>query len=129
MEYMAYCVPIVSFDLIETRVSAGESAIYVESGDVDGFARAWSGLLDDRAERIRLGELARERVTSELDWAPQGAKYVDVWRRLLGDPAAGPAVGTRPEPAAPNGKEFVPLDDPESLASFIGDRGRAESSS
>ena len=30
MEYMAYAKPIVSFDLKETRFSAGEAAVYVK---------------------------------------------------------------------------------------------------
>jgi len=126
MEYMAYCVPIVSFDLVETRVSAGESAIYVESGDIDGFAREWERLLDDRDERVRLGELARQRVASELDWAPQGAKYVDVWRGLLGDPAGGEPAKPRPAALALGDRAFIDLDDHARLVSYIGDRGRAE---
>ncbi len=34
MEYMAYELPLVAFDLRETRVSAGEAAVYVEPNDV-----------------------------------------------------------------------------------------------
>jgi glycosyltransferase involved in cell wall biosynthesis len=48
MEYMAYALPTVSFDLVETRVSAGESARYVMDGDLPGFARAWDELLRRR---------------------------------------------------------------------------------
>ena len=33
MEYMAYALPSVAFDLLETRVSGGESVLYVPSGD------------------------------------------------------------------------------------------------
>jgi hypothetical protein len=33
MEYMAYCMPSVAFDLLETRISAADRALYVSSGD------------------------------------------------------------------------------------------------
>jgi glycosyltransferase involved in cell wall biosynthesis len=129
MEYMAYCVPIVSFDLVETRVSAADSAVYVAPGDIDGFAGEWQRLLDDRDERIRLGRLARRRVSTELDWAPQGEKYVGVWSRLLGVAPVDRIGEDRPVPEAPGGRHFVSLDDEVALASFIGDRGRPDSSS
>ena len=84
MEYMAYGMPIVSFDLAETRVSAADSAVYVESEDVGAFARAWVQLLDDPEDRVRRGVFARERVSRELDWRPQAQAYVDVWSQVLG---------------------------------------------
>ena len=34
MEYMAYGLPAVAFDLVETRVSGGECLLYVPSGDI-----------------------------------------------------------------------------------------------
>jgi hypothetical protein len=34
LEYMAFGLPVVAFDLKETRVSAGPAASYVESGDI-----------------------------------------------------------------------------------------------
>ena len=34
LEYMAFGLPVVAFDLKETRVSAGAAASYVESGDM-----------------------------------------------------------------------------------------------
>jgi glycosyltransferase involved in cell wall biosynthesis len=131
MEYMAYCVPIVSFDLVETRVSAAESAIYLPSGDIDGFARAWIGLIDDRDERVRRGLLARERVVSELDWAPQAARYAGVWRAVLGldatvlspsQPVLSAAI------ADGRGRPYLDLDDRAALEAFVGDRGRADGS-
>ena len=47
LEYMAFGLPVVAFDLKETRVSAGDAASYVESGDVAAYARAIVDLLDD----------------------------------------------------------------------------------
>ena len=59
MEYMAYALPSVSFDLAETRVSGGESVLYVPSGDIGAFADAVESLIDDAGLRARLGRLAR----------------------------------------------------------------------
>ena len=35
MEYMAFSVPVVAFDLHETRISARDAAVYAESNDVE----------------------------------------------------------------------------------------------
>jgi glycosyltransferase involved in cell wall biosynthesis len=69
MEYMAMSRPIVSFDLREARVSAGEAAVYAPANDESEFAKLIANLLDDPAERARLGELGRERVAGPLSWA------------------------------------------------------------
>ena len=47
MEYMAFELPVVAFDLKETRVSADDAAVYVEPNDVAAYARAIVELLDD----------------------------------------------------------------------------------
>lgn len=84
MEYMAYALPIVSFDLVESRISAANSAVYVPSGDVLAFAAAINELLDDEERRALMGRLARARCVAELDWAPQARSYVQVYDRLTG---------------------------------------------
>ena len=47
VEYMAMSRPIVSFDLVEARVSAGDAAVYVPANDEIKFAAAIDELLDD----------------------------------------------------------------------------------
>ena len=61
MEYMACQRPIVSFDLLETRRSAGDAAFYVEKEDPKMFAHAVLELLDDRPRREKMGEIGLER--------------------------------------------------------------------
>jgi glycosyltransferase involved in cell wall biosynthesis len=68
LEYMACGLPIVSFELREARVSAGDAARYVECNDTDAFAGAVSALLDDPAERERRGRIGKERVSGALSW-------------------------------------------------------------
>lgn len=91
MEYMAFELPVVAFDLIETRVSAGDAAVYAEPNDVQLYAKAIVDLLDDEAGRRAMGARARERVEDVLAWPHQRDAYVGVYRHLLGG-------ARRPEP-------------------------------
>ncbi|MFE2588290.1 glycosyltransferase family 4 protein [Streptomyces anthocyanicus] len=68
LEYMAMGRPIVSFDLREARVSAGEAALYAPANDEAAFARLVARLLDDPDERARMGKIGQERVTGRLSW-------------------------------------------------------------
>jgi glycosyltransferase involved in cell wall biosynthesis len=68
LEYMAMSRPIVSFDLREARVSAGEAAVYASPNDENEFARLIDRLLDDPAERERRGKAGRRRLESALSW-------------------------------------------------------------
>jgi len=86
MEYMAYELPTVAFDLTETRVSAGDAAVYAEPDDVASFADAVERLLDDRAERSRMGASGRKRIEDVLAWEHQVGPYVGVYHDLIGDP-------------------------------------------
>ncbi len=84
MEYMAFELPVVAFDLRETRVSAGDAAVYVKPNDVRDYAEAIVELLDDEPERARLGKLGRARVEQELAWCHQERAYLGVYQRLTG---------------------------------------------
>jgi glycosyltransferase involved in cell wall biosynthesis len=83
MEYMAYELPVVAFDLRETRVSAADAAVYVRPNDVHEYARAIVTLLDDEPSRARLGKIGRVRVEQLLAWNHQRLTYLDIYRRLL----------------------------------------------
>jgi glycosyltransferase involved in cell wall biosynthesis len=84
MEYMAFELPVVAFDLKETRVSAEEAASYVPSGDVAAYARAIVELLDDDDKREGMGREGRRRIEDELAWSYQRDAYVDVYDTLVG---------------------------------------------
>jgi glycosyltransferase involved in cell wall biosynthesis len=85
MEYMAFGLPVVAFDLRETRVSAGEAAVYAKPNDVHEYARAITELLDDEAVRTQLGKIGRARVENELAWQYQAKAYLGVYQRLLAE--------------------------------------------
>jgi len=92
MEYMAFELPVVAFDLRETRVSADEAAVYVRPNDVGEYAEAIAALMDDEERRAKLGKLGRMRVEQELAWAHQEQAYLGVYRALLTG-AEGPESG------------------------------------
>jgi glycosyltransferase involved in cell wall biosynthesis len=83
MEYMAFELPVVAFDLKETRVSADSAAVYVEANDVAAYARAIAELLDDPERRREMGMLGRKRVEEVLAWQHQAPRYVGAYERLL----------------------------------------------
>jgi len=91
MEYMAFTLPVVAFDLHETRVSAGDGAVYASPNDVVDLARLVVELIDDEPRRRSMGALGRERVVDILAWEHQRADYVRVYDELTGRvaPVAG----------------------------------------
>jgi glycosyltransferase involved in cell wall biosynthesis len=89
MEYMAFELPVVAFDLRETRISAADAAVYVKPNDERSYAEAIVALMDDEAERIRMGKLGRLRVEQELAWSHQERAYLGVYGRLA---SAGKAL-------------------------------------
>lgn len=83
MEYMAFGLPVVAFDLKETRVSAGEAASYLPSGDVAAYAKEIVELLDNPVQREVMGRLGRLRIEEELGWPYQRDAYVGVYDKLV----------------------------------------------
>jgi glycosyltransferase involved in cell wall biosynthesis len=83
MEYMSFGLPVVAFDLRETRVSGGDAAVYVRPNEVRDYAEAIVSLMDDAPRRSLLGRRGRARVEQELAWSHQERAYLDVYRRLL----------------------------------------------
>lgn len=86
VEYMAMARPIVSFDLKEAHVSAGEAAVYVPDDDVVGFAKEIDRLLDDPERCAEMGARGRERVEKALSWDESRRRLVAFYDRLLGVP-------------------------------------------
>lgn len=83
VEYMAMGRPIVSFDLVEARVSAGEAAVYVPANDELAFAIATDALLRDPERRRRMGEWGRRRVQQELSWEVSRRALLQFYERCF----------------------------------------------
>jgi len=84
VEYMAMGKPIVSFELTEARVSAGEAAVYAPANDEAAFAKLLDMLLRDPCLRARMGALGRSRVETDLSWAISRRNLISCYGRLLG---------------------------------------------
>ena len=83
VEYMAMGRPLVSFELVEARVSAGDAAVYAAADDVATFAGLVDELLDDPGRRRRMGELGRIRVEQALSWSVSRGELLAFYERLL----------------------------------------------
>ncbi len=84
MEYMYFGLPIVAYDLRETRCSAQRAAVYARANDEGDLARRISALLDAPDERAEMGSYGRSRVRTGLAWEysvpPLLAAYDRVFR-------------------------------------------------
>jgi glycosyltransferase involved in cell wall biosynthesis len=86
VEYMAMSRPLVSFDLVEARVSAGEAALYATPNDEREFAALIAELLDDPERRAAMGRLGRERVEAALSWRTSRERLLQAYEELLARP-------------------------------------------
>jgi glycosyltransferase involved in cell wall biosynthesis len=98
---MSFELPVIAFDLRETRTSAGDAAVYVTPNVIEEYAEAIVALMDDEPRRTRLGQLGRARVEKELAWPHQRQAYIDVYQRLTGgtttaDSATADSATVRP---------------------------------
>lgn len=66
-EYLALGKPVVAYDLLESRRTAGDAALLVSAGDAVAFAASIRRLARDPELRGRLADAARGRAT-ELTW-------------------------------------------------------------
>jgi glycosyltransferase involved in cell wall biosynthesis len=91
-EYMAMSTPLVSFDLAESRIGAGEAALFARSGDHRAFAFLVEALLDDPGMRAAMGVAGRRRAVEELAWEHQERALLAAYTRAL---SMGPVRETR----------------------------------
>jgi len=84
MEYMALGKPTVAFDLVETRFSAQDAAIYVQPNNELEFAERVSWLLDNPKQCKKMGEIGRDRVANALAWEYSEPELLRVYDEGLG---------------------------------------------
>ena len=100
VEYMAMGRPVVSFDLTEARVSAGDAAVYATPNNELEFASLVGELLDDPDRRREMGRVGRERVEDSLSWAISCSKLLVAYEQALegSSPAPRPQVRSAFQP-------------------------------
>jgi glycosyltransferase involved in cell wall biosynthesis len=99
LEYMALRRPVVSYDLVEARVSAGEAAVYARPNDEAAFAEAISDLLDDPQRRESMGAAGRARLEQSLSWASSERALLAAYARAL-DGSSAPLAASSIEEGA-----------------------------
>jgi glycosyltransferase involved in cell wall biosynthesis len=93
MEYMAQGLPVICFDLQESRLLADGAGVFTTVGDIPEIATKVAELLDDPTTRKQLGDEGRRLITEELAWERQTPVYL----KAIGGSALAGAV---PQPAA-----------------------------
>lgn len=88
-EYMAFGLPVVAFDLPQTRALADGAAVLAGPGDVEAHARAIDALLGNPQRRRELGRTGQARVRNELAWDHQARAYAEVIGQFCGAEAGG----------------------------------------
>lgn len=83
MEYMCYGKVTVSFDLLESRHTAGPSGIYVDRDDPVLFGDAMLEILDAPLLRAKLGQAGAERVRTSLHWGLSRRVLLEAYERVI----------------------------------------------
>jgi glycosyltransferase involved in cell wall biosynthesis len=82
MEYMSCGKVTVCFDLLESRRTAGDTAVFVGSDDTAEFARAIEQILDDGRRRYEMGNAARGRSLG-LHWGISKEALIETYEKLF----------------------------------------------
>ena len=83
LEYMAYGMPVVLYDLTEGRRSAEDAALYARPNDPEDFARQILALLDSEELRRTLGARGRKRIEESQNWDHQKRPLLEAYDTAL----------------------------------------------
>jgi glycosyltransferase involved in cell wall biosynthesis len=83
MEYMAYGLPVVLYNLTEGRRSAEDAALYAQNDDPEDFAQKILTLLDSESLRQELGARGRKRIEGELNWDNEKRALLEAYATAL----------------------------------------------
>jgi glycosyltransferase involved in cell wall biosynthesis len=82
LEYMSVGRPIAAFDLVESRVSAGDAAVFAMPDNLNDLVDIILVLLDDPERREVMGQFGRQRIVDELAWDHQKAYLLAAYDKL-----------------------------------------------
>jgi glycosyltransferase involved in cell wall biosynthesis len=82
-EYMALSRPTVSYDLTESRATAGDAAVFACNNDPSAFAARIDELLGDPQRRRQLGAAGRARVERGLGWEYSERALLAAYHRAI----------------------------------------------
>jgi glycosyltransferase involved in cell wall biosynthesis len=83
MEYMFFSLPIVAFDLTETKRSGGDAIHYARIGEEADFAEKIIELLGNEGMRKDLGRRGRQRLDEVLSWKRSAEALVNLMEDVI----------------------------------------------
>jgi len=86
-EYMAAGKAIIATaqDHAAEVIRDGHNGLLIETGNVNGFAEAMLTLLNDPAERFRLGQNARQQAVALYSWEEYTKRLEEIYLNILGN--------------------------------------------
>lgn len=82
-EYLSMGKPVVSFDFEEVRKIVANGGLLATPGDLNDFIEKLGYLIDNKKERQRLGNNARELALKEYDWKRRAEETMNIYRKVL----------------------------------------------
>jgi glycosyltransferase involved in cell wall biosynthesis len=101
-EYAAMSLPIVAFELSETRRLLGESALFARQDDPAALADEVARLIADPDLRRELGQRAKVLADSTFNWSYEAGKYVSAMTALCPSSESEAVRGTEQSGRAEN---------------------------
>jgi glycosyltransferase involved in cell wall biosynthesis len=83
MEYMSLGMPVVQFDLVEGRASAGDAAAYAQPNHPEDFAVKLAELIEDPDRRDRMGRIGQARMAKNLSWERSSENLLLAYDRIF----------------------------------------------
>jgi glycosyltransferase involved in cell wall biosynthesis len=102
MEYMYFGLPIVAFDLRETRFSAQDAALYAPANSEAAMAALIAQLLDDEPRRRLMADFGQRRLRDNLAWEHSVPELLGAYDALFagaGTVSEAHAAGLRHRPS------------------------------
>ena len=84
-EAMACAVPVVSTDGGALPEIVGDAGVLVPTANAEALADALNRLLEDPAERERLGAAGRTRIVETFSWTVCAEQLVSYYRKVIAD--------------------------------------------
>lgn len=84
LEYMALGKPLVQFNLLEGKRSAGNASLYAEPDNVEDFAEKILFLLNDKELAKQMGIEGLNRMTQKLSWSHQEKELLKAYKAING---------------------------------------------
>lgn len=82
MDYMWFGKSIVSYDLLESKYSAQNAAVYANGSDPEEFGQLIIDLVDNKDKRKKMGEYGQKRVQF-LTWQQSEIELIKAYRFLF----------------------------------------------